>query len=288
MCAALSVDPPSRVNFGRSLWAAFRLVPVSLWRHQDLILQLTRREVAGRYRGSLLGLLWSLVTPLLTLALYTFLFGVVFRARWNAAAPEGYAEFTLILFAGLIVHGFLAECLTRAPTLMLQYANLVKRMVFPIEILAWSLGGGALFNAGVAFLAWAVAATLAGQPPGWTALWLPLVLLPLVLFAVGMAWFVSALGVYLRDITHVTGLIVMALMFLSPIFYRLDAAPPEFQAVIQLNPLTFVIEQTRRVLVWRLAPDFQPLAIAIAIGFGAAGFGLMGFQRMRRGFADVL
>jgi lipopolysaccharide transport system permease protein len=288
MCATVSIGPPARVSFGRSVWAAFRLVPVSLWRHQDLILQLTRREVASRYRGSLLGLLWSLATPLLTLALYTFLFGVVFRARWNTAAPEGYAEFTLILFAGLIVHGFLAECLARAPTLMLQYANLVKRMVFPIEILAWSLGGGALFNAGIAFLAWAVAATLAGQPPGWTALWLPLVLLPLVLFAMGIAWFVSALGVYLRDLTHVTGLVIMALMFLSPIFYRLEAAPPEIQTLIQLNPLTFVIEQTRRVLVWRQKPDLQGLTIAIAIGFSAAGLGLMGFQRMRRGFADVL
>jgi lipopolysaccharide transport system permease protein len=288
MRAAVSASTPVRTGLVTSLWTAYRLVPVSLWRHHQLILQLARREVVSRYRGSLLGLLWSLVTPLLTLALYTFLFGVVFRTRWNVAAPEGRMEFALILFVGLIVHGFLAECLARAPLLILQYSNLVKRVVFPIEILAWSLGGSALFNAAVSFLIWGLAATLAGQPPGWTALWLPLVLAPLVLLAVGVAWLLAAVGVYLRDITHVIGLVTMVLLFLSPIFYRLDAVPPEFRTLIQLNPLTFIVDQVRGVLVWHRSPDLPRLAIAIAVGFGAAGLGLMGFQRMRPGFADVL
>lgn len=283
-----TLTPARHTGIARAIWAAYRLVPSSLWQHAGLILQLTRRDIATRYRGSLLGLFWSLATPLLTLALYTFLFGIVFRTRWNTAAPEGRMEFALILFVGLIVHGFLAECLTRAPSLVLQYANLVKRVVFPIEILAWSLGGTALFNAGVAFLVWALAATLAGQPPGWTALWLPLVLVPLVLLALGVAWFLAALGVYLRDINHVIGLLTMVLLFLSPIFYRLDAVPPEFQALIRLNPLTFIVEQARGVLVWHQPPDLPRLALATAAGFGAAGLGLLGFQRMRRGFADVL
>jgi lipopolysaccharide transport system permease protein len=288
MRATVFTTAPVRTGIAGSLLAACRLVPVSLWRHRDLILQLTRRDIVSRYRGSLLGLVWSLVTPLLTLALYTFLFGVVFRTRWNVAAPEGRMEFALILFVGLIVHGFLAECLARAPALILTHANLVKRVVFPIEILAWSLGGSALFNAAVAFLVWGLVTTLAGQPPGWTALWLPLVLAPLVLLAVGIAWFLAAAGVYLRDINHVIGLVTMVLLFLSPIFYRLDAVPPEFRTLIELNPLTFIVDQARAVLVWHRAPDLPRLAVALAGGFAAAALGLTWFQRMRRGFADVL
>jgi lipopolysaccharide transport system permease protein len=257
-------------------------------RHLHLARQLTRREIAARYRGSVLGVLWSLITPLLTLGLYTFLFGVVFRTRWNVDVPEGRVEFALILFVGLIVHGLLAECLARAPSLILQHTNLVKRVVFPLEILAWSLVGSALFNAGIALLVWAIAATAAGLAPGWTALWLPLVLLPLVLLAMGLTWFLASVGVYLRDINHVIGLVTMVLLFLSPVFYRLEAVPPDFRLLVQINPLTFIIEQTRAVLVWHRSPDLPRLALAVVIGFVAAGLGLAWFQRMRRGFADVL
>jgi lipopolysaccharide transport system permease protein len=257
-------------------------------RHVHLIRQLTRREIAARYRGSVLGVVWSLVTPLLTLALYTFLFGVVFRTRWNVNAPEGRVEFALILFVGLIVHGLLAECLGRAPSLILQHANLVKRVVFPLELLAWSLVGSALFNALVALIVWAFAATITGHAPGWTALWIPLVWLPLLLLAMGVTWFLASVGVYLRDINHVIGLVTMVLLFLSPIFYRLEAVPADVRLLVQLNPLTFIVEQTREVLVWHHPPDVPRLAVAMVIGFLVAGLGLAWFQRMRRGFADVL
>lgn len=257
-------------------------------KHFHLVRQLTRREIAARYRGSMLGVLWSLVTPLLTLGLYTFLFGVVFRTRWNVQAPEGRLEFALILFVGLIVHGLLAECLGRAPSLILQHANLVKRVVFPLEILACSVVGSALFNAAIGLIVWALAATLAGQGPGWTALWLPLVLLPLVLLAVGVTWFLASVGVYLRDINHVIGLVTMVLLFLSPIFYRLEAVPPDFRLLVQLNPLTVIVEQAREVLIWHHAPDLPRLGVAMMVGVVSAGLGLVWFQRMRRGFADVL
>jgi lipopolysaccharide transport system permease protein len=257
-------------------------------KHVHLIRQLTRREIAARYRGSVLGVLWSLVTPLLTLALYTFLFGVVFRTRWNVDAPEGRLEFALILFVGLIVHGLLAECLGRAPSLILQHANLVKRVVFPLELLAWSLVGSALFNATLGLMVWAAAATAAGHAPGWTALWIPLVWLPLLLLSMGVTWFLASVGVYLRDIHHVIGLVTMVLLFLSPIFYRLEAVPPDFRLLVQINPLTFIVEQTREVLVWHRSPDLPRLAWAMVIGVASAGLGLACFQHMRRGFADVL
>jgi len=257
-------------------------------RHFHLIRQLTRREIAARYRGSVLGVLWSLVTPILTLGLYTFLFGVVFRTRWNVQAPEGRVEFALILFVGLIVHGLLAECLARAPLLVLQHANLVKRVIFPLEILAPSVVASALFNAAIALAVWGLAATLAGQAPGWTALWLPLVLLPLILLALGVTWFLASIGVYVRDISHIIGLVTMVLLFLSPIFYRLEAVPADFRPLVQINPLTFIVEQTRAVLVWHQMPDLPRLARASLAGLVAAGLGLAWFQRLRRGFADVL
>src|SRR5262249_19467141 len=158
------------------------------------------------------------------------------------------------------------ECLARAPLLILQHANLVKRVVFPLEILAWSVVGSALFNAAVALIVWAFAATLAGQGPGWTALWLPLVLLPLVLLAIGVTWFLASVGVYLRDINHVIGLVTMVLLFLSPIFYRLEAVPPNFRLLVEMNPLTFIVQQTREVLVWHRSPDLLQLALATLTG----------------------
>jgi len=164
----------------------------------------------------------------------------------------------------------------------------VKRVVFPLELLAWSLVGSALFNALVALIVWAFAATITGHAPGWTALWIPLVWLPLLLLAMGVTWFLASVGVYLRDINHVIGLVTMVLLFLSPIFYRLDAVPADVRLLVQLNPLTFIVEQTREVLVWHHPPDVPRLAMAVVIGFLVAGLGLVWFQRMRRGFADVL
>lgn len=279
---------PTRSHPVRALIAAYRLLIVSLWTHADLIWQVARRDIVVRYRGSFLGVAWSLVTPVLTLALYTFLFGVVFRTRWGTGAPEGRVEYALILFVGLILHGFLAECLTRAPSLLFQHPHLIKRVVFPVHILAWALTASALFNASVGLMVWAIATTIAGHPPGLTLLWLPLVLAPLVLIGAGLTWMLAATGVFLRDINHVTGLAAMALLFLAPILYRLDAVPPEFRTVLLLNPLTFIVEQARAILIWRRSPDLFQLALALTGAYAFAGLGLAWFQRLRPGFSDVL
>jgi lipopolysaccharide transport system permease protein len=260
----------------------------SLWRHQELIRQLTRRELTSRYRGSILGVAWSFVTPLLMLGVYTFLFGVVFRARWNAAAHEGNLDYALILFVGLTVYNLFAECVGRAPTLIMANANLVKRVVFPLEILSWSVMGAALVNAGLSLLIWLVAATVAGLTPGWTALWLPVILAPLVLFTMGCTWLLSALGVFVRDVGHAIGVAISMLLFLSPVFYRVEMLPAGLQSVVRLNPLTYFIEEARHALVWHQAPDPAALALAYGGGVLAAAVGLACFQRARRGFADVL
>ena len=260
----------------------------SYWRHRHLILQMARRDVVGRYRGSALGLAWSFLNPLLMLAVYSFLFGVVFRSRWGVDGEQGHLEYALILFIGLIVHGVFAECVNRAPALLLQHASFVKRVVFPLEILPWTVLMSALFHATVSVAIWLLVAAVSGFPLSPVALLLPLVFVPLVLLVMGCAWFLASLGVFLRDVGHTVALVTTMLLFLSPILYPLSVVPPEYRVILRLNPLTFIVEQARAVLAHRMLPDFGGLAIVTAQNLVIAALGLWWFQRTRRGFADVV
>jgi len=272
------------LSFGHRLASVFS----SCWRHRQLILQMARRDVIGRYRGSVLGLAWSLVTPLLMLAVYTFLFGVVFRSRWGTSAEEGRVGYALTLFVGLIVHGLFAECVNRAPGLVLQHASFVKRVVFPLEILPWTVLASALFHASVSLCIWVLVAVASGAPLSPAALLLPLVFVPLVLLTMGCTWFLASLGVYLRDVGHSVALLTTVLLFLAPILYPMSAVPPDYRALIRLNPLTFVVEQARAVLTAGALPDFAGLAVFTAGSLLVATLGLWWFQKTRPGFADVL
>lgn len=269
-------------------------IATSLTRHRYLIGQLAWREISGRYRGSAAGLLWSFVTPLVMLAVYTLVFGVIFQARWtgigagDAAAGQSRADFALILFVGLILHGFLGECVTRAPALVLGNANLVKRVVFPLEILGWSTIASALFHGAVSFaILIGVYAVLHGGVP-WTALLLPLVIGPLVLVCLGLVWFLAAAGVFLRDIGQMVGPVTTVLLFLSPILFPVDGMPEPLRTLIVLNPLTVPVEQARNLLIWGLLPDWGALALHAAAALGVAWAGLYWFRRCRPAFADVL
>lgn len=259
----------------------------SAWTHRTLIYQLGKRDVVGRYRGSVAGLAWSFLNPLLMLAVYTFVFAVVFQARWQGAT-DGKGSFAVILFIGVLVHGIFAECLNRAPGLILANANYVKRVMFPLEILPWVSMGSALFHALVSLLVLLIAQVyvLGGIPP--TALLLPVVLAPLVLTTVGLTWIFSAFGVYLRDIGQTTVVITTVALFLSPVFYPVTALPEEYRFLFLLNPLTFIIEQSREVLIWGRLPDWRGLAIYAVASLAVSSAGFWVFQRMRRGFADVL
>src|SRR5574338_1732515 len=222
---------------------------LSVWRNRRLIQSLVRREVVGRYRGSVMGLLWSFFNPVFMLLVYTFVFSVVFKARWNVA-NDSKTEFALVLFAGLIVFSLFTECVNRAPGLILANVNYVKKVVFPLEILPVVSLGSTLFHALISLGVWLAAyLVLFGIPPV-TALLLPLVILPLLLFILGLSWALASLGVYLRDVSQVIGVITTVLMFLSPVFYPANALPAEYRHMLYLNPLTPVIEQARGVLDW--------------------------------------
>lgn len=259
----------------------------SLVAHRNIVFQFTRREVAGRYKGSVLGVFWSLVNPLLLLGVYTFVFGVVFKSRWRPTSTDHF-EFAVVMFVGLISHSLLAECINRAPNLIVNNTNLVKRVVFPLHALAWVTVGTALFHLAVASVILVCAVLLWQHTIPVTALLAPVILIPFMLAIVGAVWALMSLGVYLRDIGQLTGLLTSILMFLAPVFYPISSVPPRFQVFIYLNPLTFVIEQLRNVIVWGRGPDWIGLLIYLVIGYLVAWTGLWCFERTRRGFADVL
>lgn len=259
----------------------------SLLRHRSLIKSFVQRDVLGRYRGSIMGLLWSFLNPLFMLVVYTFVFSVIFKARWGTGS-DSKTEFALILFSGLMVFTLFAECVNRAPGLILGNPNFVKKVVFPLEVLPWVNLGSALFHGAISLGVWILAYIIFFGVPHLTALYLPLVLLPLVFFIMALSWALASLGVYLRDAGQFIGIVTSTMMFLSPIFYPVTAIPERYRGLLYLNPLTPVIEQTRAVLFWGYAPDFKILGIYLAVTVLLAWLGFAWFQKTRKGFADVL
>lgn len=264
-----------------------REMVASLVRNRTLIRASIKREVLGRYRGSVLGVLWSFFNPVFMLAVYTFVFSVVFKARWSGGS-DSKTEFALILFAGLMVFSLFAECINRAPGLIVSNANYVKKVVYPLEILPWVSLGAAMFHALISLGVWMLAYLIFFGMPHLTALYLPLVVMPLVLVMMGLSWGLASLGVYLRDIAQFIGILTSVLMFLSPIFYPASALPEAYRPVLMLNPLTPVIEQARDVLFFGRAPDFSIIGIYFLIGLLVMWLGFAWFQKTRKGFADVL
>ena len=258
-----------------------------LIRNRSLLLNLIHREIFGRYKGSVLGVFWSLINPIFMLAIYTFVFSVVFKARWSYGSDSN-TEFALILFIGLIIFNLFSECAARAPNLILSNINYVKKLVFPIEILPWVVMGSALFHFMVSLFVWLLAYSVLLGIPHWQAFFLPLVLIPLVFFVMGISWGLNALGVYLRDVGQFMGLLLTTLLFLSPIFYPVAAIPKKFQIFIYLNPLTTPIEMTRELLYFGQFPSIHALIIFSLFSIIIAGLGFCFFQKTRKGFADVL
>lgn len=256
-------------------------------RHRALALELTRRDILGRYRGASFGLLWSLISPFLLLLIYTLAFGFILKSRWPGTSGST-SEFALILFAGLTVHAFFAECLVRAPMLIVGRSAYVKRVVFPIEIFGWTTVFAAAFHMLMNLVVLLLLNLWWSGEMHVTALLLPVVLLPLLFLTVGVVWMVSALGVYLRDIGQVAGVLATAMLFLSSAIIPIESIPESYRIVFELNPLTLIIDQVRNVVIWGRLPDWSALSLysVISAAFTLAAYGL--FRRLQTGFADVL
>ncbi|MFM0285991.1 ABC transporter permease [Paraburkholderia megapolitana] len=267
-----------------------RYIAASLVKNRRLVLDLARRDAVGRYKGSFLGILWSLLTPLLMLSIYTFVFSSVFKSRWGGAGAQtaSKGEFAVVLFAGMIMFNLFSECISRAPTLILSHANFVKKIVFPLEVLPCVTLLSALFHLCVSvFILLLAEWFIVGTVP-LTALLLPIVLAPLCVLILGISWILAATGVYLRDIGQTIGILITALMFLSPVFFPVSSLPERFRTFVYLNPMTYPIEQSRDVLVWGQSVDWARWGLYSAIAVVVAWLGFAWFQKTRRGFADVI
>lgn len=259
----------------------------SLFRYRTLIWDLVKREVVGRYRGSAFGLLWSFFNPVFMLLVYTFVFSVVFKARWPGGT-ESKTEFALVLFAGLMLFNFFAECINRSPSLILANVNYVKKVVFPLEILPCIALGSALFHLLISLAVWITFYLIFYGMPHVTILLFPVVVFPLIILVLGVSWFLSALGVFLRDVSQFIGIVTTVLMFMSPIFYSATSLPERYRDFLHLSPLTAVVEQARNVLFWGVGIDWRIWSLYTIAACLIAILGYAWFQRTRKGFADVL
>jgi lipopolysaccharide transport system permease protein len=272
--------------------SAYRLTdPISpyraLMRHFALVMQMARRDVASRYRGSFMGLFWSFFNPLLMLAIYAFVFGVIFKSRWNAQTTNSY-QYAVVLFAGLNINTLFSECANRATTLVAENASFVKRVVFPLETLTWSTLGSALFHLFVSTLVLlAISPVFMGGIP-WTALLFPIVVACFLPFVAGTVWLLASLGAYLRDLRQVVGIATTALLFLAPILYPATLIPERYRFALYFNPLTIIAEAAQDVLIWGRLPRWDHLAGYVAIASLFAWFAFAWFEHTRRGFADVV
>jgi len=261
----------------------------SFWRHRSLIASLTKRDILGRYRGSMLGLAWSFLNPLLMVTVFTFVFGEVFQSRWPGSQQTGGIDFAAALFAGLLVYTLFAECISKAPSLIIANTNYVKKIVFPLDVLAWVSIMASWVHWLAAYLILMALLIFSGWAVSWHLLWLgPLLLLPYLLMLVGLSWIVSAICVYFRDLTHLIQPALTALLFLSPVFYSVTSVPESFQWIYGLNPITHVIDWVRGIALHQTLPSWGHYwrfsavsAVVLIVGFAA-------FQKMRKGFADVI
>ncbi|MDW8332468.1 MAG: ABC transporter permease [Cyclobacteriaceae bacterium] len=262
----------------------------TLYRYRYLIAQLTWREIVAHYRSSALGLLWSFLNPLLMLVVYTFVFAVVFKARWSETSEmsESRVDFAIILFAGLIVFNLLASILNQSPNLILSNVNYVKKVIFPLELLPIVVLGSALFHTLISITVLLFVQVILKRYFPFTVIYLPFVLLPVLLIGLGASWFLSALTVYIRDVAHIIGVFTNILMFVSAVFFPISALPSQFQIVLLFNPIALMVQESRNVLVFGVAPSWFVLISTTLIGWMLAMTGYWWFQKARKGFADVL
>lgn len=258
-----------------------------VWRHRDLFARVLAREIQAQFRGSALGLFWMVLIPVVLVSIYTFVFGVVMDSPWSSQSSTPL-EAPLMYFAGLSIFAFAFEVLNRAPGNIRNHVSYVKKVVFPLHLLAWVMvcASGARMLVGLTLL-WVLGIVLLGQPP-YAMLAVLLVLVPLVLMLVGIAWILSATGAYIRDLGHVLVAIGPVIMFVSPVFYGLDQVPPTFHPIYWINPLTFPLEATRQLLFldgnlpWHSWLAYSLSALVVLI------FGFYFFERARPSFADVV
>ncbi|MGY2937405.1 lipopolysaccharide transport system permease protein [Bradyrhizobium sp. GM6.1] len=261
------------------------------WAHRILIWRLSRRELEARFRGSLLGVFWAVVLPLIMLGVFSLVFGSIFGNRWGRSGSHAEIReysYPMILFSGLIIFGMVSEPINRAPSLVLENVSYVKKVVFPIEILPLVALVTAVITSAISFVVFLAVFFFNYGPPPITILALPIVLLPLALTTLGATFFFASVGVFLRDLVHLTGPLMSAAMFLSPLLYPLERLPEAYRPWLYLNPLTIGLNQAREVIFWGRLPSFGEWIAYFIVSLVVVTLGRTWFIRTKKAFADVV
>lgn len=266
----------------RLVWRPLRELP----RRHELVRSLARKELAAKYRGSALGFVWAMLTPAVMIAIYTFIFAGLFKARFGA---QGTAwDYALYLFCGLLPWTAFQESAQGAANVIVNHANLVKRVVFPLEALPLSQVLAAHATQMFGTLALIIATLIIRRELHATLLWLPVLIVPQIIFILGASWFVAALGVFLRDTAQVVALALVAWFFLTPIIYPEEVVPPRFRQIVALNPFAPLVRSYRRVVLEGASPDFKGMLYFAAVAVVVFLVGYWWFAKSRKNFADVI
>lgn len=261
---------------------------IILYKNRDLFVQSLTREIVQKYRGSYLGILWNFILPLVMLAVYSFIFGVIFKARWDQQMTDSKAEFALILFVGITLYNVFSETVGASPTLIITNVNYVKKVIYPLEILSMTSIGNSLvqllFNLVIILLGKAIII----RHFDFMILFFPLVLLPLLLLVLGISWILSGIGVFIRDMRQAATIIILIFGYITPVFYPISSVPESFRWVMYLNPMTAIVNNARRVLIYGEFPDWLSLLITFFISYLIMLIGLMFFRKVKSNFSDAI
>lgn len=264
-----------------------RVMISTLRKHSYLLKQLVKKDIKQRYQGSILGMLWSFIVPILMLVIYTFVFSEVFQAKWDIDTSDKY-QFALVLFCGLSAFNMVSEVMNRATTLIVSNTNYVKKVIFPLEILPVVIMFSALFNCVISFSILIVAKIIIYKNISSTLYLIFFAMIPLIVLSVGLGLFISAVSVYLKDVGNVISVLVTVLMYMSPVFFSLSSVPENFRGICEVNPMTYIIENFRNVVLYGESLNWKYWGISCVVALAIYLFGKVVFMRAKEGFADVL
>lgn len=256
-------------------------------KNRYLLGQLTKKDIELKYKDSVLGMLWSVIVPILMIVIYTFVFSVVFRPQWISDTGSKF-EFSLIMYCGLVAFNMLSDVMARSSGLIAANANYVKKVIFPLELLSVVITLTALFNSFISLIVLVIAKFILTHTVSVTLPLVVVVYIPLVIFTVGVSLMLSAMSVYLKDIASVISVVITVLMYVSPVFFSLESVPESYRIICEINPMTYMIENFRNVVLYGTMPNWLYLVISFVIAIVMAWLGGTIFRRAKEGFADVL
>jgi len=263
-------------------------IVMSFLQHRTLLYQFTVRNIKARHKGSYLGVFWMVLNPLLMMALYSFVFGVIFNGRYGMMANETAVDYALGIFLSLTIFQLIAEVMGVSTTIILGHTNIVKKVVFPLEILPVASVGASIYHFMISICLVFAGILIFGQGISSLSLYLPVLILPVILFTLGIGWFFSSVGVYVRDLGQLMQFLSLALLYSSAVFYSLDMVPDQIYAILKYNPMVHIVEQARKIVLWDQPLQLRPVLYIYISSTCIFFFGYYVFMRLKKGFADVL